>query len=115
MKFKAIDGREFDTYDECVEYESNPLVYVIKMIGFGSSEPTAIFLTKEEAELYKKDKLAEAVYGGYLEVKPLYITKYQPKKKYSASLNMEVEQPLPEEVEQKREGLLNKLRQFICG
>jgi len=80
MKYKAIDGELFETEEECKEYESNPVIWVVKKqypMGM-HMEFDIIFLLESDAEKYIKEKDEERKDGIFYRIEPFVIEPYKP-------------------------------------
>ena len=83
MEYKAIDGKLFETEYECKEYESNPVIWIVKkQYPFLSMdrEIDRIFLLESDAEKYVKDmdnKLEQGIRVIYIH-SPFVVEPYKP-------------------------------------
>lgn len=53
--YKSSDGKEFNSYEECLKHEKIPKVWICYEVSLGHSNVTGVFFTKQEADLYAKE------------------------------------------------------------
>lgn len=118
MEYKAIDGRFFETEEECKEYESNPVIWIIesRYPMALNSEIDKIFLLKSDAEKYIEEQDIRRKCGFSYYCKPFVVEPYKPTPKPQTTV-FNTTKPYVDSKENKEERLSvwDKIKKVLKG
>lgn len=116
MLFTALDGKMFDTQEECAQYEANPTVWIVQKSSPFIISANKIFLTEEEADLYAEEmnNSDECDFGVLYRTKVFIIEPYKPALKPQTTV-FNIEKPYVEQegLAAKRENMWQKILKVL--